>query len=440
MPTADDSARPNGNFRPSSPVLLALLASIAPLLLFHKRFALLYWFHDDWELTSDFDQLGYWRWIQKPHAETYAPLFKVLWIAAIHGVNGSYFGMIALLWLMHLAILLFFAYILSRCGFSANAQGAAVLTAGLPWSNIETLGWATQWSAMLCTLFWLAAWAATTRLLEADGGKERHPALWQALALIAAAASVLCFARGVIAGITVAFFIVLSTASPFAKKRLWRLGISLAVISVVCFLLYQHLLSGLTQAVTFSFAKFQAMVAYGGYYLLANPLYQILPIPRKVPDARALLIAGSCKLALVSAALRLSNRAQRAALFTLLFFDFAAASQLAFGRYTLGINSSVSYRYQYVSLLCFAPFFGIVVAGVVTRTTQQSRKFAYAVTMLSWGLLLGYPWIRHSARWSGWRGVEVREALRTTPDDLRFGLPAITAGRARELIKKYHLH
>lgn len=435
MPKANGSARSDSGFHPFSPtILLPLIASIAPLLLFRQRFALLYWFHDDWDLTSDFDRLGYWQWIRKPHAETYAPLFKALWIGAVHLVNGSYAGMIVLLWLTHLATLLLFAYILSQCGFGAKSQGAAILTAGLPWSNIETLAWATQWSAMLCSFFWLTAWAAAIRFLRDREGK----AMWQAVAMVSAAASALCFVRGVITGAAVAVFVLLSIGPSSRERSGWGLAAGLAGLTLACFLAYQHLLSGLAQAVTFSFAKFQAMVVYGGYYLLANPLYHILPIPRKVPDVRALLIAGSCKVAIVGAALRLSSREQRTTLFTLLFVDFAGAAQLAFGRYALGVDSSISYRYQYVSLLCFAPFLGIAMATIASPYLR--RRIGYTTAMVCWALLLGYPWARHSARWSGWRGIEIREAVKRTPDDERFGLPAITAGRARELIEKYNLH
>jgi hypothetical protein len=53
---------------------------------------------------------------------------------------------------------------------------------------------------------------------------------------------------------------------------------------------------------------------------------------------------------------------------------------------------------------------------------------------------LAYPWKRHAPRWARWRGVEIRDRINTEPDGAHFDPSSLTAGRARELAKLYHLH
>ena len=42
--------------------------------------------------------------------------------------------------------------------------------------------------------------------------------------------------------------------------------------------------------------------------------------------------------------------------------------------------------------------------------------------------------------WAVWRGAEIRTALRQNADGERFDPSSLTAGRARQLIRQYHLH
>ena len=56
-------------------------------------------------------------WLIEPFAgEGVFPLFKLLWLGAVHLTGGSYFGMILLLWLTHVAICLLFGWVLARFG------------------------------------------------------------------------------------------------------------------------------------------------------------------------------------------------------------------------------------------------------------------------------------------------------------------------------------
>jgi hypothetical protein len=416
---------------------LICLVSITPLIWQWEHFRDLYWFHDDWELISQWNQSGLGKWLWQPMAESYAPLFKIFWAAAIRLFRGSYAAMIVLLWVTHLGIVFVAGRIFLRCGFSKSAMALSALTIGLPWSNIETLGWAPQWSQLLSTLFLLLSWDQLMSAME-----EEHAQVWRWAAVFATAlASAACFVRGVLTGAVLATFFMLVSSEQPGRRR----------FKVAALLLLATML-GMSTYWTFAInhgmfqddggEKIAGVIRYALGYELINPLFHLLPIPRKSPDLRAVMICGAFKLFVVVTALSITRLRKRAVLLTLLMFDLITALLLGVGRSELGLNGATSYRYQYVSLLCFAPFFGRTAARAVELL--WFRRFlsnaVFALFFTGWTLLLGYPWARHSERWARWRGLEPREALAIAQDNERFGLASLTARRARELIRIYHLH
>jgi hypothetical protein len=111
------------------------------------------------------------------------------------------------------------------------------------------------------------------------------------------------------------------------------------------------------------------------------------------------------------------------------------------GRSDLPIATAASYRYQYVSLLCFGPFLALAIVeaiGLVADPIKQ--RVLTAATLAGMALALGIPWSRHLNRWTQSRGANLKTELSTTPEDLHFGYSEQTAGRARSLIKRYNLH
>jgi hypothetical protein len=415
------------------------LLGLLPLFAFWSNFEKLYWFHDDWTLLSDMQQQGVGAWLWAPFAENFIPVFKALWAAAVWLVGGSYLGMIGLLWATHVAILLLFVSILSRCEFSWKAQAIAVLTLGLPWSNIETLGWATQWSSLLATMFFLLAWVAL--LPFGPGGRDSgRAALWLVLPVVGVLLSALSFSRGVISGALLAFFALADAHGPLSRRRFW-LAAGLAAITLILLVVYRSMLHGYSNFQELTAARVASMVSYAAHYELMSPLYQLMPMPHKTLSLTSLLIAGLVKIAVLVLGLRGASRQQWPLLATLLLLDLGTAALLALGRSNLPLDTAVSYRYQYISLLCFGPFLALaVLRGLDSLKSPIARQAALAVFMAGWAGLLGVPWARQSDRWAAWRGTEARAALTAAPPDQRFGLPEITAGRARELIQTYHLH
>lgn len=399
-------------------VLGAALFSMLPLLVYWREFQLLFFFHDDWELLNGYSTGPLAHWLAEPFfGEGILPLFKLLWIAAVKLLGGGYMAMIVLLWLAHLLIALWFGWILHRMSLPPAAIGFTVLMFGLAWTNIETLGWSTQWSPQLGILFWLAAWSLLLRILEGNGSARIATACY-ALCILA---SGLCCTRNIVSGPVLAAFILLRGTS---RRALWLSALSLApsaALAAAMWLFVPH-----------HHAAIRPALSYAAHYLLLNPLYLLVSFPHKAVDGRALLIFGTCKILVIGWAFRQAKRESYPLLLTLLAFDLAIAAGMGYGRTYTGLETAVSSRYQYISLLCFAPMAGWAFASL--------RREARVIVLLLSIALLGYPWGRHIQIWAAWRGTEIRAAVLRNPDSERFDPSPLTAGRARELIRQYRLH
>jgi hypothetical protein len=404
------------------PYLCAFLC-LSPLIVFEQQWNQLYWFHDDWELLNDWTLSGS-AWIWQPFAENFSPVFKSLWVAAVTLGHGSYAAMIRLLWLTHLAILSIFIFILRKAEFPAASICFAVITVGLAWSNIETLGWATQWNSLLATLFLMIGWAALS-----DWSHKRA-----AIAVVASVLSALCFSRGMLSGPVLAAFAFLSRSKQSEPRTRYAYAAILILTSLLLLSQYRHLTTGHANFQNLDTGKLSAMILWGIKYETLNPLYHLISVSHRALDLRAVILYGALKASIMAAALFLATRMQRQALWTLLVIEFGTAGLLSVGRYHTGDIGVVSFRYQYILLLVFGPFLAVLLHRAV-----PSLK-AFVLLSVIWAALLGYPWKRHIARWSESRGVQVRQALASAADNDKFGLPSITAGRARELIREYNLH
>src|ERR1700726_2014835 len=122
-------------------VAVGALASMLPVAIWWREFAQLFFFHDDWELLRGVSTNALVPWLFQPFlGEGILPVFKLLWIAAVRISGGSYMAMVVLLWITHFAILLIFGWLLLRLHLNGPAAAIAVVTLGLAWSNLETLG------------------------------------------------------------------------------------------------------------------------------------------------------------------------------------------------------------------------------------------------------------------------------------------------------------
>jgi hypothetical protein len=386
--------------------------------------------------------LGIRRWAFLPFAENFAPLFKVLWGGAVILFHGSYMSLLALLWFTHFAITVTFGSILRRIGFGLFSTGSAMLMCALPWMNIETLAWSVQWSPMLATFFFLLSWRLLIHIVYTNK--------WNGLVIgkitlygVLLIASALCFSRGVIGGFVLAVYVTLSSRPgtlPTLKRAV--LGTSCAIPAIIGALVYAPVMLNTSHAQQLH-GHYSAIFEFTIYSLLLNPLFRVAWWEMPFVGFMAATTFGLFKMAVVfsgfSAARR--SREQVALLGAFVLFDITNCALLGVGRFHTGIQMTVGSRYQYFSLLCLAPFLGLLMSRAWVKHSTRLDKAAAAALLLASCSLLTYRWPQELGGWSAWRGTDVRTVIELKGNPIeRFASSLQNSVRAAELQAKYNLH
>jgi len=393
------------------------LASLFPLLLCWRQFSQLFFFHDDFLMLHELAGSGLWRWIVHPFVgESIIPLFKFLWISAIWLSGGSYMTLIVLQWLTHVSICVAFGWLLIRLRVPAAAAAFAVVTFGLPSSNIETLAWSMQWGAQLDILFLLLAWHALLTILERPTGVG-----WHAWYVFSICASSLCSSRGVVSGLMLGLFVVLAGQG---MRKIWLCVISVAPTAL------------LTLATWLFVPPFKKTTVghftYSLNYWALNPLFSLIPTRWHPTQVSVVFLFGAIKLLAIAWAFYKSGRSLFPLLATLVAFDLATGAALGYARTWTGLSTTVSSRYQYISLLAFAPMAGIAVAGW--------RKELKVIVFVLWIWLLVYRWEGTADHWAATRGTNIRYALAHNRPYAAFDPSRLSTAEARRLVEQFHLH
>jgi hypothetical protein len=126
--------------------------------------------------------------------------------------------------------------------------------------------------------------------------------------------------------------------------------------------------------------------------------------------------------------------------------DAVYAALLGIGRYHTGIETSVSSRYQYSSLISALPFFGWALETLLARLPSRAGVRAALSTLLIagalWSAARGWPTVARG--WADGRGRNTRHTLFADPNPPAIGaipgIPFLPTERARELVVLYHLH
>jgi hypothetical protein len=400
-----------------------------PLIANFSRFADLWWFGDEWDLLGGMAQRGLISWSLEPFAENVVPLFKLLWGASVHLFAGGYLSLIVVVWLTHAVTLVMFARILMRLGLPLYQTTFAVVLAGIPWSNIETLTWAVQWHSVLALTLCLAAWLCLLSLLDSERPRPALVALYSAC-LIGAP---MFHARGILNGIGMTVWLICYTR--FTRLRLAALSMLLALAMAA----FTHFYAGGAARQPHDLS---AMCRFGLFYYLLSPLFRLVYVAASSVGLWPALWLGAVKIGVIAAALYLSQGAIRAGLAALAVMDLGYAAILGFGRYLTGTEAAVSSRYQYLALFCFAPCLGVVVGSVfcLTADTKGARLWLFFLLLGCTCIWTGRRWSSEILAWSHWRGSDVRAAVATAPPGQTIAFSGTTAERARELVKQYRLH
>jgi len=423
-PTADAPGRLDRWILLASGVL-----ALMPLVAYHRLFARLFWFGDEFDLIDQFDRIGFGHWLWTVFAENYVPLFKLLWGGAIFLFDGSYAAMIVLLWLTHGLNVAFLGRVMRACGLSWTAVAVALIAFGLTAANFETLAWSVQWSAVLSSTFMLLAIEA---FLRAPFGPASYG--WTA-------ASALSFSRGVLTGgmLACAGLWPAPRAADQPSERKLR-ALAYLVPSVGVGLLITLLATGNHRHMGGHFGE---AAVYGIWNYCLNPAHRLLSVDSF--GWRTVVLSGLCKLALAAWAIARGTGRQRVLFVLLVGFDLGNAALLGVGRYHTGLPTAVASRYQYASLIGIAPLAGFWVARLWDRIPAPValRSAAATALLVFVAVLMVRQWPGELEAFTYSRGTQPRETLLADPHPDPHsvpGIPFFDVGRAKALIRKYNLH
>jgi len=427
-----------------SPWLYAV-AALGPMLWCWGYVSDLFWFGDDWDLLDQIWTEGFWRWMARPFAENYTPVFKTLWTGAVRTSGGNYSVMMAVNWITHAGSVGLFAIWLRRSGFDTLVVGLSALGLGLAVANLESLAWSVQFSPLLAQLFFFAAAAYLEGMLRTESWSRSSLAI---LGLLVAGGA-LSFARGVLTGPALVAGLLLARLLPTDIPRLpWRriVIVSVVVVAPCIFaaVMIKLYAGGNQQKLGGPEAVLMPAFWFGAYYLMATPLIWLIPLGTW--GWRTVTFLGFVKGALLVGGWRAATANERRILAMLLLLDLASAALLGLGRYHTGLPSVTASRYQYVALVCFLPFLGLCLrAGVKrVRLPDRGRTLVAGVAVTAFVVHVAWEWPRKLDEWAGWRGRNARRILFETPDPPAVGaipgIPKMTTERAREIVEHYHLH
>jgi len=406
------------------------LASLAPFVACRGLFERMFWFGDDIDQVNLIDRLGFWRWMWTFYGENFVPLFKLMWGGCMFLFDGSYGAMIALVWLNHALNVFLLGRVMRTCGLSWAAVLLAQVVFGLAPSTTETLAFSIEWSVVLSLTFMLLALDNVLR------------PRFRPVTIAWVAASVLTFVKGVLTGPVLACITLWPERGVSTERPLRRLAHAALYLlpSVAMGLLIALEAEGNHRHMAGHGAE---AALYGLWYYCFNPALILFYIGSR--GWRTLLLLGLAKTGLIAWALRHSSGKPRAFFASLVLFDIANAVLLGIGRYNAGLPTAVSSRYQYASLIAILPLAGFALSRAWDRVPLPSlaRRGALAALLLSIGVVCCRLWNEEMSSWSVWRGSEVHRVLVEDPFPSRNavpGYPGFPMDRARELIRKYHLH
>jgi hypothetical protein len=405
-------------------------AALVPLILYHRMFARMFWFGDEFDLIDQIDRLGFWHWMWLAFAENFVPLFKLLWGGGVFIFGGSYAAMIWLLWLTHALNVVLLGRVMRTCGLPWPAVAFTLITFGLSSTNIETLAWSVQWSAVLSATFMLLALDSFFR------------APFRAASFAWVIASALSFSRGVLTGPLLARASVWPESGRSVAYHLKRstyavlyLLPSVIVAGFIAFMVpgnHTHMRGHLGE-----------MTVFGVWYYSLNPALHLLTVESW--GWHTVMLLGLGKLALVGWSFARSVGRLRLFFVLLVAFDLGNAVLLGIGRYNTTLAASVSSRYQYSSMIGILPLAGYWLAAQWSRFrapgTVRAAGAAAVLGGLAFALCLHWP--SELDNFSTWRGSESRRILLSdapAPPHSVPGIPFMEMDRARFLIAKYNLH
>jgi hypothetical protein len=410
--------------------LAVALISLTPLIIYSRMFSRLFWFGDELHLLLEIQDQGFYNWLFTPFAENFCPLFKLLWGGAAISGGGSYWIMLLILWGTHALNVFLLVTFLRRVHLPFVASAFVALIFGLSWSNIETLGWTVQWSAVLSITFFFLG-------LHCALGKRSSINI--VLLFLCSLASCFCFSRGVLAASCLALF-----AASLPEITKWRRFWSFfACFSPALFT------AGLISALSGGNHRELGLELLSPIFLHAihifslNPLFQLFASYGLESRELALWVPLKGLVILLAIFAVRKQRLLALSLLCFLAFDVGNSLLLGLGRFHEGTVNTVSWRYQYVSLFCFLPFLAALLEPALKPLRKAYIKKPLALALLISCSYFSYaPWQEHLRVWVKDRGKQGRAILLRGNTEAKWqGIPGFMSWQqSKSLVRTYNLH
>ena len=440
---AADATHTQGGLKPAllERALSWLLGACAlfPLLWCARSFRELWWFGDEWDQLDQIARIGFWRWTVLPFGENVVPLFKSAWGGMALASGGSYWPMLAVVWLTHALNTALFARLLRSAGFGWAGASLAAAVFGLSVANAEILGWSIQWSNALAVLFLLLGLEWLLRHPPRVGGGNARLNLVLALC---AAASALTFVRGVLTGIVLACGALLAAGTGASRPTRMRTA-SCCIAPSLAVVVWIFLTAPGNHRELGGEGLWLKAAEFALWFWAAVPLHRVLEVGAW--DLQNTLVLGTLKLVLVVGGIVGTRGTLRRLLVMLLLFDLGNAALLGIGRHQSGLPFANSSRYYYNALICTLPFAAFAVDRALVMLRARVPRIAVATVVVpAAALLVARTWPHEAEMFAQWRGRNTRQILLHDPNPPAEGavpgIPFLATERAKELIALYHLH
>ncbi len=422
-------------------VFVGALVGWVPLIWHFEYFWQFFYFMDEWDLINKMDVLGYQNWVFGFFAENFVPVFKLIWSGLIFSGNGNYHFIMVFGFLLHSLILLLIGYLLRMWGFGLFTILFSQLVVGLNYTHIEVLTWTSQYSSLLAFLSFLLVLVPFSRAYI-----KQIVTPWSVCTVIVvvSALGALSFSRGVLNGVSIfGCCVVLWMLRDPKVKSVWRAAIS-AMIPCVGIALYIAIWS-FSNSSNFSSSgsRLDAIFTHFFFRISLNPWYQQIR-ELQISWSQALVLLQLNVMCLVFG-IRWARKANRPLLYLLVLFFLGDAFLLALGRNHLHISSISGWRYQYLILVLFAPFVGVLLEKFLGYVRQdlirRSASFVVLLVIARWVFI---PWGVHLPTWSQERGTYARQKIvddSSVAEDYDISkFDEVSNERALELKEKYNLH
>ena len=421
-------------------ILAGSLVGWLPLIVHADYFLEFVYFTNEWDMIHEMDSQGYWKWIFAFRAELFIPFFKLLWSAVMFAGNGNYHALLVTVFANHMLILFLLGYLMRLWGFSLVATLFVQCVLGANYTHIEIFSWTSQWIGLLALTSFLIIIIPFSNAYLNDAKVSRRVCI---LVLIVSALGALSFGRGVLNG----FALLGTCALLFAfrdsrHKHTWTPAIyALIPCAVVAFVIAEWSFSRSANLAD-SCSQLDAILSWFAYCVSLNPWYQQIRGLHVSVGLAVLLFA--LNLIVIALGLFLAKQRQRPFLYILILFFLGDAALLALGRNHMPIDTVASWRYQYFSLLVFAPFVGVILQRLIQLVPIRAVQIAVTVVVLflvtKW---VFQPWGRFLPGWSNGRGTQIRMLIDSgdaNPSEHTIsGFEKVKNDRAMELCEKYNL-